>query len=612
MSTSVKGIPGVLIPVVVIVAVLLTVSLVMANQPPGPQYLSPRPKAQFVSNGVTIAVRYGPLLEERLLSDLKFDVAGKQSGAHTGQIILADDRQTVIFKPDRPFTPGEQVQVKVSEFQVDAEHTYRPLAYAFSVGRNQKSWSPEEGADAPLPEMEVAFPDALTIPDDIPNFTVTASPAETADGYIFVAPFQWLHTEVGSYLLIVDNQGELVYYQPMGSEIAAYDFKKQPNGLLSYFSQADATYYLLDSHYQVVDSYQAGNGYRADLHEFEVLPNGNVLLMIYDSQQVDLSQYVRDGRPDAQVIALVIQEIDPSKNVVFEWRSWDHMEFRDSPVSLTQQDSDIDYVHGNSIDVDSDGNILVSSRNLNEVTKISRATGEILWRLGGKANEFTFTNDQPFGHQHDARWLANGNLTIFDNLGQPGPSRAVEYQIDEGQRMVNKVWEYAHNPVVFAAFMGNAQRLPNGNTLLGWGAPSLEEGFNFASITEVDAAGEPVFDLTFDSPFVSYRAFRFPWQGFPTTPPELAYTIEDGVLTLGYSWNGATEVDRWRVLGGSAPQPDELIEEAARTGFETQSVLTDLPAEMCYFQVVPVDLAGVAQTPSAVISTDPQACPLER
>jgi hypothetical protein len=136
-----------------------------------------------------------------------------------------------------------------------------------------------------------------------------------------VAPYYWTKTTVGSYLLILNDQGQLVYYQSVANDLAALDFKQQPNGLLSYYDQKDSTFYLMNSHYQVVDSYRAGNGYVADLHDFQILPNGNALLMAYDAVTVNMSKIVAGGKKDATVTGLVIQELDPSKNVIFEWRS---------------------------------------------------------------------------------------------------------------------------------------------------------------------------------------------------------------------------------------------------------------------------------------------------
>ena len=108
--------------------------------------------------------------------------------------------------------------------------------------------------------------------------------------------------------------------------------------------------------------------------------------------------------------------------------------------------------------------------------------------------------------------------------------------------------------------------------------------------------------------YVSYRAFGSPWQGAPLTPPALAYQQNGKTLTLGYSWNGATAVAAWKVYGGTSPTALTLIDQMARSGFETQSQLADLPKGECYFQVAPLDANGKEMTRSKVISTDLGVC----
>ena len=439
-----------------------------------PQYYSPLQNAQYVSNGATIIIRYGPDLTQTQITPLQFSVQGAQSGAHEGQTILADDHKTVIFKPNQPFTPGEQVNVNVSALQLDAQTLFKPMAYSFTVSVGQSSGSPGTTA-TPKPDQAPApaFPNYLTVPQDIPHFTVTKTTPELAsEGYIFVAPFFWTLSTMGSYLLILDNNGDLVYYQSAAKDKVAFDFKKLSTGQLSYFSQQDATFYLLDSHYQVVNTYTAGNGYIADLHDLQIMPNGNALLMAYDSETVDMSKVVAGGKSDATVTGLIIQEIDPSKNVVWEWRSWDHMNFSDSTANLTEQK--IDLVHGNALELASDGNLLLSSRNLSEITKINLQTGDIIWRFGGNANQFKLVGGTPFAFQHDVRELPNGDITIFDNQGteqQPAASHAIEYKLDETNMTATQVWEYTNNPPIFGTYMGDTQRLANGNTFIDWGAP---------------------------------------------------------------------------------------------------------------------------------------------
>ncbi|MGA2821271.1 MAG: arylsulfotransferase family protein [Anaerolineales bacterium] len=331
--------------------------------------------------------------------------------------------------------------------------------------------------------------------------------------------------------------------------------------------------------------------------------------MAYDAETVDMSKIVQGGKKDATVTGLVSQELDPSKNVIFEWRSWDHFSFLDTTVSLTNPQ--IDLVQGNALALANDGNLLLSSRDLSEITKINLQTGDVIWRLGGKANMFQIVNGQPFAYQHDVRQLPNGDITVFDNQGttqNPAASLAIEYQINETNKIATQVWSFTHGPAVFATYVGDAQRLSDGNIFLDWGAPFTGTGYVYDTMTEVAPDGHILFDLSFDSPYVSYRAFRFPWQGFPDTQPALASKVDGNGITLGYSWNGATEVAAYRIFGGSSAQSLGLIEEKTRTDFETQSHFANLPQGECYFQVAAVDKNGQEMARSETISTD-LGCP---
>jgi len=575
-----------------------------------PQYYSPVQNASYVSKNTTIAVRFGPGLTTQDLATLRIMVTGDISGLHVGQTLLADDHKTVIFKPDQPFAPGEQVQVSVTSLQESGQAGYLPISYSFTVAMNQQPGGVGASTKPYSTPPQSAFPDYLTVPQDIPHYTISQDSANIGEGDIFVAPIPWTAAITGSYLLIMDGAGQLVYYKSMATDLNAYDFKELPNGMLSYFSQKDTTFYVMDSHYQVVNSYQAGNSYTTDLHDFLMLPNGNALIMAYDAETVDMSKVIPGGKNNATVTGLIVQELDPSKNVIFQWRSWDHVAFTDSTSNLTDQN--IDLVHGNALALANDGNLLLSNRNLSEITKIDLQTGAVIWRLGGRANQFTFVNDQPFSFQHDIRQLPNGDLTLFDNHGteqDPTPSRGVEYQIDEVNKTVTKVWEFTPSLPTFATFMGDAERLADGDTFLDWGAPFTQSDYQFVNMIEVNPQNQVLFQLAFDQPYVSYRASRAPWQGFPTTPPSLAFKQGDNELTLGYSWNGATEVASWTLFGGNSPAALAQVDQKARTGFETQSVFVGLPKSECYFQVAPIGKNGNELARSPVISTDPAACP---
>jgi hypothetical protein len=171
----------------------------------------------------------------------------------------------------------------------------------------------------------------------------------------------------------------------------------------------------------------------------------------------------------------------------------------------------IDVTHANSIDVDHDGNLLLSVRHFDEVIKVDRETGEILWHMGGENspyNEFTFINDplNGFSYQHTANRLENGNLLLFDNgnLHDPPVSRAVEYAIDEEAQTAELVWSYTTEDEWYAASRGSAQRLPDGSTLINW----VERQPN---IQVVSAGGEVLMDITLPDGFYSYRAQYYPY-----------------------------------------------------------------------------------------------------
>jgi len=144
---------------------------------------------------------------------------------------------------------------------------------------------------------------------------------------------------------------------------------------------------------------------------------------------------------------------------------------------------------------------------MDEITKIDRVTGAILWRWGGKHNQFTFVGDTlQFSHQHAIRLLANGNFSVYDNGNGhvPSFSRAVEYTVDEVGKTAQVAWEYRNSPDEYGVAMGYVQRLGNGNTLIGWGAAKPD-------IKEVAPDGTTLMDLTLPQGVYTYRAYRFNW-----------------------------------------------------------------------------------------------------
>lgn len=448
-----------------------------------------------------------------------------------------------------------------------------------------------------------------TAPADLPRFEVTRGVGSPAPGYIFISYFDYFMVGRNkAYLLILDNNGEPVYYNPLPGIPVAMDFKKQPNGQLTYYVTLPAhlRFYALDNSYQQVATYEAGNGYTTDLHDLQILDNDHVLLLVYQWRVVDMSAY--GGSPTAQVIDCIVQELDEDKNVVFEWNSADHIDITDTNQPL--DDDIIRYIHCNSVEQDFDGNLLLSNRNLDEITKIDRFSGQIIWRLGGKQSDFQFIDGVSFSVQHDARRLPNGNISLFDNGNSHSPprSRGAEYELNEENMTAKLVREYRTTPDTWALAMGSMQKLQNGNVFIGWGRSSKP------MLTEFTEGGETVVQINALEGTGSYRAFRFPWQGFPSWPPALLTDVDDDMVHLYFSWNGSTEVTAYQVYGGRDRDNLSHLATVTRDGFETTfSFKTPLPG-LWQFQVKPLDKGGTLQTPSviqpAVVSGQPLFFPI--
>jgi len=446
---------------------------------------------------------------------------------------VADDGRALLFRPDRAFARGERVDVALTGPRVEAARTWFEITAGPAPAlRAEQLVELGEAADADplwhvmsratLPSNPVAASNSSTADYPIVTTVVSGTPAA---GSLFMASFAT--GGVGSpYLLILDDTGAPLFYRQMSSTCT--DFKLQPNGQLTYFDSGALKFYALNAGYAVVDSFACGNGYLTDVHDLRILPNGHALLFGLDPEPVNMSFVVPGGNPNATVLGMIIQELDSEKNVVFEWRTWDHFQITDATHENLLA-SVIDYVHSNAIDVDRDGNLLVSSRHLDEITKIDHETVATLWRWGGKNNQFQMNDPEgPFSHQHAIRRIANGDVTLFDNgdFRAPPYSRASEYALDEVNKVATLVWEFRNTPDSYGNAMGYVQRLDNGSTLVGFGTGDPDA-------IEVDANGNKVLEASLPAGFSIYRTLRQEWNpdltAVPRAPgPRAAVTLSPG------------------------------------------------------------------------------------
>ncbi len=371
---------------------------------------------------------------------------------------------------------------------------------------------------------------------------------DPSPGYIFMATWDRnVPAKYGNFIFVLDRNGAIVDSVRVNG--VPFDFQIQPNGLLSFalgdFSSnvplpgEDLQHIVLDENLAVVDSFKMKNGYTTDFHEFKMLPNGHVMMMAYHTILYDMSKIVEGGRTDASLVINIIQEQDREKNVVFEWSNIDHIPISDSDMDLTE--ARLNYSTLNAFDIDDDGNILASFRNHSEIMKISRTTGEIMWRMGSPRGEFQFIgeheNNVPyyFARQHNIRKRPNGNITLFDNgqFHQPPYSRAVEYSLDEVNKVATLVseWRYPKGDI-FCVTAGNAELLPNGGWFIAYGVPNQQ--FVKRNAVEVHPDGSIALELTLPDGVLAYRITKLPWKETLNKHSFTHYEVREGNT---YSFN---------------------------------------------------------------------------
>ncbi len=481
-------------------------------------------------------------------------MVGSLSGVHEYACRLSDDRRTIIVKPDPVFEYGETVFVTIhSKLEKESGEAIEGKSYSFKireiVAEEQKlkyqqaarEIDEEIFAINPSRREEVRGGNL----DSLPTYTILTN-SNAAPGQIFYNnQLDFDPEDTNSFPTIIENDGTVVWACDMG--LNGHGFKVNYNGYITHWNYYSLNWLMLDSNFNVIDSFQAKNGYELETnaHDLLVYSDGHVFLMIYNKQTIDMTPY--GGKPDATVTGVIIQEQDQNKDVVFEWSTWDHFEFDDAVSTVFLTGVNVDYVHTNSIELDYDNNLLISNRHMNELTRIDHETGEIIWRLNGENNEFTFVNDnipEHFSYQHDLRRLTNGNILIYNN-GNYLPvqrSSAKEYQLDEVNKIATLVWYYEHPDIdslpVYGPATGSAHRLPNGNTLIDWGNNSATN-LNRPNFTEVDMDKNITWELKFDEfGQKSYQAHKYVWDPCSRITGYTAKEVPKG-LKMALAWERA-------------------------------------------------------------------------
>lgn len=419
----------------------------------------------------------------------------------------------------------------------------------------------------------------------------------------------------------MDQAGDPVWFRPLDKYTQNRDFKVQ-----SYYGQPVLTmwqgmiagansihpflptgaplpgahFLIIDQHYQVVRTITANMGFTADVHEFIITNRNTALFVAAKPVPADLSAY---GGPDNGYINnYSIQEVNlDTGQLLFFWDVLDHVDPSDSmaPISSITNSRPIwDCFHVNSVEEGPNNTLLVSMRDMWAIYLIDKVSGNIIWQLGGKQSDFTFSRNATFSWQHDARFRQGNRISLFNNdccassdTPPEGSSHGLILNLDYRNMRAEADHTYYHDPLLYVSHRGNLQNLPNGNQFVGWGALPYVSEFAYSGNTKKNPARNFLYDMQFPGQNFSYRAFKQEWTGWPLYPPGIALESQNDDFVIIYaSWNGATELAAWQVLAGSTPYDMSVITwYVPRTGFETKIPVRRTKS---YFQVNALDTFG--------------------
>lgn len=530
----------------------------------------PIPGSQLASTQTQIAFRGIPSDQ---LAAATIQVSGSRSGSHSGTIAADSDGNGGSFLPSAPFRAGETVTVSTSLSVLGASNG----TFHFRVATPAGVVPPRQRQTVRRVRGDVwRFRSRPDLAPAAVRLLKRSAAAGTAD--IFLAP-QFGPVEYGPEIL--DSYGNLVWFTRVAKGNVAQDFKVQ-----TYHNQPVLTWWqgytnagvgvgedvIYDSSYRQIAVVKAANGLQADLHEFDLTSRGTALITAYFPVYWDTSSI--HGSKKEIVLDSVVQEIDLATGLVlFQWDSLDHVGVGDSYQPLPVQGKQngfrnpYDYAHLNSIEFDSDGNLVLSARNTWAAYKVNYQTGAIMWTLGGKHSSFRMGKGAAFAFQHDVEIEAPGDsvVTVFDDGGGlpnvHSQSRGLVLVLDVRHMTATLALQDTHSPPLLADFEGNFQPLPGSDAFVGWGQQPY--------FTQFDRHGQTVLDGRFVDNTSSYRAYRFPWTATPAVPPAVVGSTNKKTTTIYVSWDGATAVAAWRVLGGSTRTGLKLIRTVSKRGFET-------------------------------------------
>lgn len=289
-------------------------------------------------------------------------------------------------------------------------------------------------------------------------------PDKASPGYTLFSPI----TGKGDVYLI-DLPGNVVHQWNLPYPPGAYGYLL-PNGNLFYNGKTTENIENIPWWFKggaIIEADSQGNilweyNHPNHHHDARRLGNGNTLVLALEPLPEEIRKQIQGGVPGSEfqgetIYADVVYEVTPKKDIVWTWRAYEHLD--PATEILVANDKREEWTHANTVSELTDGNFLVSLRNLSTIVVVDRQSGAIIWRVGKDI----------LSHQHYPHELENGNILVFDNgTYRSGVALNFSRVLEINRETKEIVWEYIDNPPhnFYSPYISGAQRLPNGNTLI--------------------------------------------------------------------------------------------------------------------------------------------------
>ncbi|KAJ4150379.1 hypothetical protein LMH87_011131 [Akanthomyces muscarius] len=404
---------------------------------------------------------------------------------------------------------------------------------------------------------------------------------------------------------IFRTNGDLVWTQSGWGRTS--DLKVQMVGDRSYITfwhyessrdDRGGSYVVLNQSYGVIRELRPVGEAPSRPVELKLTDNGTAIMMMHRITQVDKPFR---GLQSGWINDAIIQEVDMASNeLIFEWRASQHFDVETSQADIKNQgrtaETAFDFFHATGIDIDHNGNYVISSQNMCNAAALHRTDGHMLWVLGGALNSF---EDIATGQtvamisSQGIQWHGDSTLLLLDGgyvphvegqAGRRSNARMIHLNTTTNTAVLLRTYS---TPAAVASrhSKGGLQRLRSGHVFVGWGDgdPSA------VAYTEYSRSGRPLCTARFRKPsaplFAGYTKTssggsrgrvisKYAWTGTPAAQPAMVVRPQESALYV--SWNGDTQTTAWVLRSNNTERGDGSLgarRVVEKTGFETRILI---------------------------------------